>query len=579
MSRLSRIFPLLVACAIPCAALAQPLSRDIGVGQQNELAAPTGAERRIALVIGNSSYKTAPLPNPVNDARAMAGKLEKMGFEVILKENAGQRDMNRAATQFGQKLSKGGVGLFYYAGHGVQVKGRNYLVPVDAMISSESSVHSESVDVDQVLQQLTGARLSVVILDACRNNPFERSFRGYAGGLAQIDAPKGTFIAYATAPGKVASDGEGGNGLYTRELLKTLDMPGLRVEDIFKRVRIQVARVTNDMQIPWEASSLTGDFYFTQPAEIGAMPLPPTGSAFSLEDLKKQEKAAQAGWKRWQGEMKTAYDEAAKFSGPPDLKLAAWDRFLTSFDQDNPYSSDDETLRSKASTSKAALEKNQPLAMKQDFKEEAPPQPQQQVAAAPPPAIKQEAKTLSGNTLGYYQWAETPVAMSRIGTSSAWPFSLRKVEQSQLPDRVQERIFFKEGGFLFYEELYFGGFRFEPMDKLLVDFFSVVFKERGIPLESAGTSAYRHNNRDITQLSASNSRETCLAMVTFDKTSLVEGPYNSPGNKSLFGIRCVENSSPELSALSKRMLQVAQNVVFEKGGRNFALAADGAQRH
>ena len=220
-------------------------------------------QKRYALVIGNSAYKSSPLVNPVNDASDIAGKLRKLGFEVTLKTNASQKEMLRAITQFGERLVPGSVALFYYAGHGIQAKGRNYLIPIDAEIAGEAAVRSEAVDVDQLLEQLSPASVSVVILDACRNNPFERSFRGGGGGgLAQIDAPKGTLIAYATAPGKVAADGTGRNGLYTSQLLKALDQPGIKVEDVFKQVRIKVAQSSKDQQIPWEASSLTGDFYF-----------------------------------------------------------------------------------------------------------------------------------------------------------------------------------------------------------------------------------------------------------------------------------------------------------------------------
>ena len=226
-------------------------------------------DKRVALVIGNGSYKSAPLKNPVNDARAMATALQGLGFEVIERENAGQRDMNRAITAFNERLMGGGTGLFYYAGHGMQVKGRNYLLPVDAEIESEIAVRNEAIDVDQVLDGMTtaGNPLNIVILDACRNNPFERRFRGGGSGLAQIDAPKGALIAYATAPGKVAADGEGANGLYTSELLRAISEPNLRVEDVFKHVRAHVASATNDLQVPWEASSLVGDFYFKRQAD------------------------------------------------------------------------------------------------------------------------------------------------------------------------------------------------------------------------------------------------------------------------------------------------------------------------
>lgn len=231
---------------------------------------PASASRKVALVIGNGAYAEAPLKNPTNDARAIAAKLRQQGFEVVLRENATKAQMNDVVADFGEKLSEGDTALFFFAGHGIQVQGRNYLIPTDARITSEQRVRLETLDVEAVLDQMAAARVSVsmVILDACRNNPFERRFRSVGGGLAQISAPEGTMIAYATAPGKVAADGEGSNGLYTQELLKALSQPGLKVEDVFKQVRIGVARASGGSQVPWEASSLTGDFYF-QPVAAG----------------------------------------------------------------------------------------------------------------------------------------------------------------------------------------------------------------------------------------------------------------------------------------------------------------------
>jgi uncharacterized caspase-like protein len=229
---------------------------------------PAPAEDKVALVIGNAAYAAAPLRNPLNDANAIAARLRALGFEVTLRTNVTQREMTRSVSQFGQALKPGSVALFYYAGHGMQVRGRNFLIPVDADIQSEASARSESVDLDLVLEQLGPTRLSMVILDACRNNPFEGRFRSTRGsGLAQVDAPKGTLLAYATAPGKVASDGEGANGLYTAELLKAMDTPGAKVEDVFKAVRVNVIKATAGEQIPWESSSLTGDYYFRPAAQ------------------------------------------------------------------------------------------------------------------------------------------------------------------------------------------------------------------------------------------------------------------------------------------------------------------------
>jgi len=230
------------------------------------LAAPQ-PERRVALVIGNGAYKQGPLNNPANDARDMAAALKGMGFEVILRENASLRQMNEAIDQFWNSLKRGGVGLFFFAGHGLQVAGENYLVPVDARVAMEQDVQYECVNAGKVLGRMenAGNGLNIVILDACRNNPFARSFRGDSRGLAKMDAPTGSLVAFATAPGDVAADGMGKNGLYTSHLLKHLRTPGLKIEDVLKQTRIGVAADSAKMgkrQTPWESSSLMGDFYF-----------------------------------------------------------------------------------------------------------------------------------------------------------------------------------------------------------------------------------------------------------------------------------------------------------------------------
>ena len=229
---------------------------------------PTNASngKRIALVIGNGAYTTAPsLKNPPNDARDMAANLKTLGFDVSSGVNVSQREMKRLIREFGQKLKAGGSGLFYYAGHGVQARGRNYIIPIDADIQSEADVEDSGVDVGLVLNYMDDAQngLNIVILDACRNNPFSRSFRSASQGLAQVDAPTGTLIAYATAPGRVAADGAGENGLYTSELLKAMRLTGLSATDMFMRVRAEVMRRTGNKQVPWEASSLVGAFYFS----------------------------------------------------------------------------------------------------------------------------------------------------------------------------------------------------------------------------------------------------------------------------------------------------------------------------
>jgi hypothetical protein len=222
--------------------------------------------RRVALVIGNGAYPSAPLRNPVNDARDMAAALRELGFEVILRENASLRQMDDAVDELWKRLKTGGAGLFFFAGHGLQVGGRNYLVPVDARLSAEQDVKYRCMDAGLVLGRMenAGNQLNIIILDACRNNPYSRSFRSAQEGLAKMDAPKGSIVAYATAPDSVAADGSGKNGVYTGQILKHMRTPGLPIEEMFKRVRIGVLGETRELQVPWESSSLTGDFTFKE---------------------------------------------------------------------------------------------------------------------------------------------------------------------------------------------------------------------------------------------------------------------------------------------------------------------------
>ncbi len=233
------------------------------------VAALARAESRVALVIGNGAYQEAPLKNPVNDARDMATKLRELGFQVIDRFDADRQTMRQALREFEQRLrQQRGVGLFYYAGHGVQLKGQNYLIPVGVDIRQEFEVPDEALDADAVLRAMesAGNELNIVILDACRNNPFTRSLGSAGPGLARMDGPAGTFIAYATAPGAISQDGnEGRNSPYTRYLLAAMSTPGLGLEQVFKRVLVAVERETGGAQIPWVASSLRGDFFFRPP--------------------------------------------------------------------------------------------------------------------------------------------------------------------------------------------------------------------------------------------------------------------------------------------------------------------------
>ena len=229
------------------------------------LALNLSANARTALVIGNGAYtKLSALANPGNDARDMASSLTALGFDVQLLVDASHESIEDAVLDFGEKLHKGGgVGLFYYAGHGVQDQGRNYLIPVEANIRRATQLKRKAIDVGWVLDEMAAANngLNMVILDACRDNPFAE-FRSADRGLAKMEGPKGTFIAYATAPGDVAADGEGRNGLFTKHLLTAMQQPDQPVELAFKDVVKAVSDESRGRQTPFITSSLTGDFYF-----------------------------------------------------------------------------------------------------------------------------------------------------------------------------------------------------------------------------------------------------------------------------------------------------------------------------
>ena len=262
----------------------------VGAAVSAEAQAP--GDLRIALVIGNAAYAAAPLANPGNDARAMRDALQGMGFTVIEARDASKAQMHAAITRAGTAL-KGhrGIGMLYYAGHGLQLDWRNYMVPVDARISSAAEVSAQAVDVQAVIDafKAAGNRINIVVLDACRDNPFAATASGK--GLAQMDAPPGTLLAYATAPGNVAEDGDAksGNGLYTQFLVKELAQPAAKIEDVFKRVRLQVRMQSQGRQIPWESTSLEDDFYF----DVKAKPAP-----LSEADDAQQRKLELEGWVR-----------------------------------------------------------------------------------------------------------------------------------------------------------------------------------------------------------------------------------------------------------------------------------------
>ncbi len=224
--------------------------------------------KRLALVIGNAAYtEGGVLRNPVNDATDIAATLKSMGFDVLLHTDLNLRQMNGALQEFGNKLKSYQVGLFYYAGHGVQVGGENYLVPIDAKLASEGETRYECVPSGILLAKMEeAATTNVIILDACRNNPFARSWSRSAGGagLAAINAPKGTFIGFATSPGSTASDGSDRNGVFTTAFLKHIKTTGLTIDQIFNRINRTVDELTNGSQTPWKSSSLQDDFYFNR---------------------------------------------------------------------------------------------------------------------------------------------------------------------------------------------------------------------------------------------------------------------------------------------------------------------------
>ncbi|ACS80165.1 caspase family protein [Maridesulfovibrio salexigens] len=219
--------------------------------------------RRVALVIGNSAYKTSPLPNPVNDARDIAASLPSLGFEVMLVQNAGLREMEEAINSFSKKAHDA-VAFFFFAGHGLQLDGENYLVPIDADMDDEGDVRYESVSAGRVMDNLRYAdsNLNIVVLDACRDNPFARSFRSKTRGLARLSAPRGSIIAFSTAPGDVAADGAGRNSPYATAFIRHVANPTLSVESFFKEVAKDVSAQTRDQQRPWVSSDFLGDFSF-----------------------------------------------------------------------------------------------------------------------------------------------------------------------------------------------------------------------------------------------------------------------------------------------------------------------------
>ena len=313
---------------------------------------------RLALVIGNAAYADSPLKNPVNDARAVDKALTGLGFTVTRVENLERDDIGLTIEGFATRIRPGDDVVVFYAGHGLQSKGVNYFPAVDARIRVESDIPLNSINLNHLLDRLDGARAAVklVLLDACRNNPYARRFRSSARGLARVEvAPSGTLMHFATRPGSIAADGDGRNGLYTSHLLRHIATPGITVESMFKRVASDVRQASRGEQEPWVEGSLQGEFFFASGGTPVLDPLAnvqvePSGGGVDFGDLeraRRERESVRASWTAWQSRMEADFEKAKGFSDPK-LSAAAWERFLEAYPQDNPFSGEDERLRSEA---------------------------------------------------------------------------------------------------------------------------------------------------------------------------------------------------------------------------------------
>ena len=259
---------------------------------------PASAENRLALVIGQSAYKSVPaLPNPANDARAMSQMLTDAGFAVTTASDLSQDEMRARISDFaGQVAAKGAdsVALVFYAGHGLQIDGENFLVPVDVDPKREADIPIQAVRLNDILNTLTSvpSRMRIVLLDACRNNPFPDLSKTTGHGLAIVDAKvgaPGTFVSFSTSPGAEAEDGSGANSPYTTALLAAAKEPGIPIEDTFKRVRLAVNKATDGRQTPWDSSSLTDDFRFMAgPTAAPATAPQPAATRRTVDEWKRE---------------------------------------------------------------------------------------------------------------------------------------------------------------------------------------------------------------------------------------------------------------------------------------------------
>ena len=300
-----------MACQLGASAIARSL---VAFAAMLLLAVPASAQRRVALVVGNSAYLHAgALANPVNDASDMAAALAPLGFTVVLGLDLDKQAFDAKVRDYTRALAQAHTGLLFYAGHGLQVAGRNHLVPIDAQLQSERDLDFETVALDFVLKQMELERegkTSIVFLDACRDNPLARNLARSMGtrsasigrGLAQVQTGVGTFIAYSTQPGNVALDGSGRNSPFTAALTKHLAQPGRNLTGVMIEVRKDVLAATGGKQVPWDHSALTGDFYF-QLASAPGVPAAPSAASADLEAMQRR-------LRELEGELKKRPDPA-----------------------------------------------------------------------------------------------------------------------------------------------------------------------------------------------------------------------------------------------------------------------------
>ncbi len=285
--------------------------------------------KRVALVVGNAAYAERPLANPVNDARLMQTTLRSLGFEVQIVTNADRRGLLSSLREFEGRAREAEVAVFYFAGHGAQVGGANYLIPVNAPIRSDSDLPDEAVDAASVLRRLeeARARVALVILDACRDNPYPGSQRSASRGLARMNAPTGTIVAYATAPGSTAEDGAGTNGTYTAALARHLATPGLDIKEVFDQTAQEVERVTNGRQRPREDVGLRGRFVLREVvAQVGPVSAPaPAVAAPAAPSAAAGPSAAEREDRFWDSALKIGNRDAyeAYLSEYPKGRYAA----------------------------------------------------------------------------------------------------------------------------------------------------------------------------------------------------------------------------------------------------------------